>query len=177
MVLTRRRLLGTTGASLAAGIAGCLGGGSGGGDGTETPDGLTVETVAVGDLQSETMAVTPAGEVVLLDFFATWCAPCKPQMDHLGEIHGRFPDVHMLSITWESDTDLVTEFWTDHDGTWPVAKDPEVRTGEEFGVDRIPTMLIFDAEGTEVWRHSGLAATDSIAEQLRAAGATETTED
>ena len=36
--------------------------------------------------------------------------------------------------------------------------------------------VVFDADGAEVWRHSGLAATDSIAEQLRAAGAAETTE-
>jgi thiol-disulfide isomerase/thioredoxin len=163
---SRRAFLAGVAATTAGSLAGCTGALRGGGS---TPSGMTVETLSVGGSSSDTVPVQPAGTVTLLDFFATWCAPCKPQMDHLGTVRDRFPQLHMLSITWEKDPEVVKSFWTEYEGTWPVALDPEVRTGPEYGVDRIPTMVVLDAEGEEVWRHSGLAATDSIVEQVESA--------
>jgi thiol-disulfide isomerase/thioredoxin len=116
------------------------------------------------------MPVLPAAPA-LLDFWATWCAPCKPQMAELRTVREQFPDAHILSITNERDTAAVEEFWREFEGTWAVAQDTELRTNERFDVTRMPTLLVFDAEGTEVWRHVGLAAADSIAAELREAGA------
>lgn len=152
---------------VSASLAGCvnpLGGGSG-----SAPEGLTFDTLSVGGSPGEEIAVAPAGEVALVDFFATWCGPCKPQMGNLGAVRERFPDLHMFSVTWESDADAVRSFWQRHDGDWPVALDPEATTSGEFGVSGVPTLLVFDAEGTETWRHRGLAGTDSIASRVERA--------
>ena len=119
---TRRRFLSGTAAVALAGVgvtgslAGCSGrdgGATGGSDGdggdasgggetptpTPTPTGPTMETLEVGGSPGETIPVKPAGEAALLDFFATWCAPCKPQMAELRQIRSEYPDLHMLSIT------------------------------------------------------------------------------
>lgn len=160
MAPTRRAVL--AGAAT-VGLAGCPGSG-----GTEAD---SIDTLDVGGSPGDPVALRPDGEVVLLDFWATWCAPCKPQMAELLEVRERFPDVHMLSITNESDADAVRAFWREYDGTWPVAMDPEVRTNDRFDVTRIPTKLVFDANGREVWRHTGLAAADTVASALREAGA------
>jgi thiol-disulfide isomerase/thioredoxin len=177
----RRRFLALAATATSGSLAGCVSGGlgSGGGSsptGTGGSDGAPEEdelrTLDVGGSPGGPMPVLPDGEPALLDFWATWCAPCKPQMEELRAVRAAFPDVHMLSITNESETAAVRDFWQEYDGTWAVAQDTDLRTNERFGVNRIPTLLVFDADGTEQWRHVGLAAADSIERQLREAGAT-----
>jgi thiol-disulfide isomerase/thioredoxin len=152
------------------GLAGCTSlVGSSGGSG----EGSTLDSIDVAGSPGGPVPVLPEGRVALLDWWATWCAPCKPQMAELREIRERFPDVHMLSITNEGEDAPVEGFWREYEGTWAVARDTDLRTNERFGVNRIPTLLVFDPEGTEQWRHTGLAAADSIAKALREAGAEE----
>lgn len=172
--MNRRRLLATVGTAVATGLAGCVSsGGGGGGDGnTDDIDGPTLQTLEVGGSPGGPVPVLP-DRPALLDFWATWCAPCKPQMAELREVRESFPEAHMLSITNEEETGPIRDFWQEYEGTWAVAQDTELRTNERFGVTRVPTLLVFDASGEEVWRHVGLAAADTVAAKLREAGAGE----
>lgn len=163
---TRRSLLRLGAGVGLASLAGCTSLGSGSGSDT----GETLQTLSVGGSPGGPVPVQPA-EVTLLDYWATWCAPCKPQMAELRTIRERYPDVHMLSITNEEDVPAIRSFWREYNGTWPVAQDTTLATNERFDVTRIPTLLVFTADGEEVWRHVGLAAADSIARRLDEAGA------
>ena len=163
--MNRRRFLHASGVATAAALAGCLGSG-----GSATPESGELQTLSVAGSPGGPMPVKPDGEVVLLDYWATWCAPCKPQMKELRGIRESFPDLHMLSITNERDEPAIKQFWREYEGTWPVATDPELVTNQRFGVNRMPTLLVFDPTGEEVWRHVGLAAEDTIAAKLREAG-------
>jgi thiol-disulfide isomerase/thioredoxin len=146
-------------------LAGCLGGSS-----DAAPEGETLQSLDVAGSPGGPVAVLP-DEVTLLDYWATWCAPCKPQMAELRAVRERFPDLHMLSITNEADEAAIRSFWVEYEGTWPVATDTELRTNDRFGVTAMPTLLVFDASGAEVWRHVGLARAERIVERLREAGA------
>ena len=167
--MKRREYLMTGTAGLAAvALAGCLGVGGG----TETASPGTNELAALDAAGSPggVVPVLPDGKPALLDFWATWCAPCKPQMAELRAVHERFPDLHLLSITNERDEPTIREFWQEYEGTWPVAADPELQTNQRFDVTRIPTLLVFDQTGAVTWRHVGLAAAESIGRELEAVG-------
>jgi thiol-disulfide isomerase/thioredoxin len=153
------------------GLAGCTSAGTDDGTVDESGGEGTLQSLDVGGSPGGPVPVLPEGSVALLDWWATWCAPCKPQMAGLREVRDRFPDVHMLSITNEADEPAIRAFWTEYRGTWAVAQDTDLRTNERFGVTRMPTLLVFDPEGTETWRHVGLAAVETVAKQLREAGA------
>jgi len=172
---SRRAVLAASATAL-AGLAGCTslpGSGSDAGDGAadgSTPTGLTLDTYEVAGSAGETVPVRAPEGVTLLDFFATWCAPCKPMMAELREVRSEFPDLHMLSITWEREQEAIEEFWREYEGTWNVASDPDLTTGEEYDVGgQLPTTLVLDAEGNEAWRHTGLVRADDIAAEVEAA--------
>lgn len=172
--MQRREYLGACGL-FAGALAGCLGdatSGTGGGDSsatdgaTATPGENELRTLDVAGSPGGVVPVVPESEPALLDFWATWCAPCEPQMDELRAVRESFSDLHLLSITNESDAEAVRSFWREHDGTWPVAIDTDLRTNQRFDVTRIPTLLVLDAEGDVVWDHVGLAAAETIREAL-----------
>ena len=141
--------------------------------GQSTPDDdlLRLSALDVAGSSGGKVVVKPLARVALIDFFATWCAPCKAQMKFLREVKSRFPRVHLISITSERDEDAVRSFWTEYEGTWPVALDRELRATSEYGVDQIPTKIVVDTDGEELWRHVGLASAETIATELREAGA------
>lgn len=173
---TRRGLLRASGLLATGGLAGCLGGLDGRVPGaTGSPGdgaGLTLETLDVRGSPGEPVAIPAASTVTLVDFFATWCGPCRPQMGSLGTVRDDFGDeLFLVSVTAESDRGAIRRFWREYDGRWPVALDARGDANLSYGVKGIPTLVLLGADGTERWRHRGLAGVDAVVEQVEAAAA------
>ena len=134
-------------------------------------DVVRLETLAVGGSPGETVALRPPDRPALLDFFATWCAPCVPQMETLRAVRTTVApaELQMVSVTSEADENAVRTFWRDHDGTWPVATDPRSRAVREYSVTGVPTLLVVTPDGTVTWRHTGLAGQDTLLDAVERA--------
>ncbi|MEF8830399.1 MAG: thioredoxin-like domain-containing protein [Halobacteriales archaeon] len=172
---SRRDVLGVVAGAGVVSLSGCLGA-VGGGSSGDTDDGtgsgtLEFDTLDVGGSPGNVVPLRASDRLSLVDFFATYCAPCKPQMGRLGAVRRHFESeqLHMLSLTNESDADPVRQFWRDQDGAWPVALDTDSEAIERFAVRGIPTLVLLDPDGEELWRHTGLAETAAMKREIEAA--------
>lgn len=88
------------------------------------------------------------GKVVLVNFWATWCPPCRREMPDMEKIHGRFKDrgLVILAISDEEDA-KVRPFIKERGYTFPVLLDPGRKVNEAFQIGGIPNSFIFDRSG------------------------------
>lgn len=140
-------------------------------DGANAGDGLVLPSLDVGGSPGGLVELRPAGRVVLLNFFATWCPPCDPEMDNLRAVRNEFDpsELFVVSITQESDEAAVETFWEENRGTWPVVTDSGARAMRRYDVTTIPTIVALAPDGTEVERHTGLVGEDDLVAAVEAA--------
>ena len=107
-----------------------------------------------GDLSLEAFK----GKVVLLNFWATWCGPCRAEIPSLIELQNRYKD-HMQIIAMTVDVDDENDVRTvvkDEGMNYPVAvASPQVRMAYG-GIAALPTLFVINAEGKVVQKHVGL---------------------
>ena len=98
------------------------------------------------------------GKVVFLNFWATWCGPCKEEMPSMEMLFQQFKekDFVFLSISVDYEgREPVKEFIQKKRYTFPVLLDPESSVLDLYEVRRIPTTIIIDREGRMIGRVVG----------------------
>ena len=129
---------------------------------------LTLETIDAPGSEAGTVTVPRRGTPTLIDLFATWCAPCKEQMNELSTVHEAYGDrVRFVSITNERLGGTLTErdirgWWRRHHGAWTVGVDPDSDLMAALGAGGIPYHAIADASGTIRWQQAGLSTVETL---------------
>lgn len=100
------------------------------------------------------------GKVILLNFWATWCGPCKVEMPKLQALYNQMQnrDVDFLLISNERPGTL-TSFLSEHGFDLPVYQAGQ-DAFQKFGVEALPTTFIIDQNGRIVFKHIGAAKWD-----------------
>jgi len=88
------------------------------------------------------------GKVVVLNFWATWCEPCREEMPSLQALAQRFPDtVVVLAINLKESPEQVQRFAQNNGITLPLLLDPQGSTTRQWGVRIYPSTVLIDPKG------------------------------
>ena len=105
------------------------------------------------------------GKIRVLNFWATWCFPCREEMPTLDALQKQLggPDFEVLTVaTGYNNLDGITRFLQQAEVTsLPILLDPDSSLGAEFGAVGLPLTVILNREGQEIARLTGGAEWDS----------------
>jgi len=90
------------------------------------------------------------GKVVFLNFWATWCPPCKEEMPSMERLYQRFKDQGLVVLAVSIDAEgapVVTPFVKEHKLTYPVGLDPKMELANTYGVRALPSSFVIDRDG------------------------------
>jgi cytochrome c biogenesis protein CcmG, thiol:disulfide interchange protein DsbE len=112
--------------------------------------------------------VTPrdfGGKVLVLNFWASWCAPCVEEAPSLNEFAKTLKDsgVVVLGVSVDRNEQLYKNFVKRFDITYPLARDPEENLSYRYGTYKIPESYIIDRNGKVVRKYAGLPERDGQA--------------
>jgi len=105
------------------------------------------------------------GNVVVVEFWATWCPPCRASIPHLIELNQRFKDkgVVIIGLTDEDDAAAkVGAFVREMKMNYPVGTGST--SGEAYGVQGIPTACVIARDGTIAWQGHPMKGLDAAIE-------------
>lgn len=109
---------------------------------------LTGDTVTTAGQQFD--LVDDAGSWVLVNFFATWCTPCKAEHDDLvafSNAHASAGDASVVSVVFSDDPKDVRAFFAKNGGDWPVVSDTDGRIATDWGVTGVPESYLIAPDG------------------------------
>lgn len=104
------------------------------------------------------------GDAVLLNVWATWCAPCRKEIPELEALHqrlaGRGLRVIGVSIDAAGTDEAIRGFADDMGMTYEIWRDPDDRIASAFRLQGVPTTFLIGRDGEILWRHVGPVTQD-----------------
>lgn len=113
------------------------------------------------------------GQVVVVNYWASWCLPCREEHQAISEAWGRYRErgVVVLGVLFEDTAEGGLGFRDELGGDWPLATDPGSRTAIAYGVFGVPETFVIGPDGTITAKTTGAVTyewlTDEIENALR----------
>jgi thiol-disulfide isomerase/thioredoxin len=115
------------------------------------------------------LPATLKGRVVVVDFWASWCAPCKETFPLLEELHHRFgkQGLIILAVNEDKNRRAMTEFLKEYPVTFSVVRDAKKKLAAHVNVPALPTSYILDGDGKVLSIESGARVAQSRKEFVK----------
>jgi thiol-disulfide isomerase/thioredoxin len=138
-----------------------------------------IVAIAITSWTSQAGAELPAelrpveGKVVWIDFWASWCAPCRRSFPWMNAMHEKYgpKGLAIIAINVDKDRALADAFLEESPAAFRLHYDPAGELALEFDVQAMPSSFLLDHDGNVLARHYGfkLANTDEYEQEIRSA--------
>ncbi len=111
------------------------------------------------------------GHAVLLDFWATWCGPCRKEVPIVDRIAQRYGNqgLEVIGVNTSDEAGNAAPFAKSHHLSFPIAYDEGQRIGSAFGVESLPTLVVISKEGKIVAVRMGETSESDLDEMVKRA--------
>jgi peroxiredoxin len=111
------------------------------------------------------------GQVVMINFWASWCGPCRQEFPALDQIYSKYKPMgfQMLAINVETEKADAERFLGKTPVSFPILFDPDNKVSGSYGVSAMPTTFLVDRQGRLRWQHRAYKPGDEAKyiEQIR----------
>ena len=118
----------------------------------------TIEELKFKDLNLQEVDLTnKKGNIMILNFWATWCAPCRREMPSLEKLTHQYPEIKVFAINMEKPNKLKAQDFFKFIGvlSLDIYFDPELKLVKQFKMRGLPTSILINKEGKEFGRIVG----------------------
>jgi len=137
-----------------------------------TSPGTAAPDFTLRDLEGKEVKLSDLrGKAVLLDFWATWCAPCRAVMPVVELLHREFNDKGLVVFgVDDEDPQVIVKFLQKFGYTLPILHDPDMQVHNRYEVGGIPTMILIDKQGKIALFKVESGTYEELRDALRAQG-------
>lgn len=134
---------------------------------TQSAPDFTLDVIVGEGLGDRVSLANLRGEVVVLEFWASWCSACRRSVPALNAVHERFPGVQMYGITSEALTPAqLAEAYHLFGFDFPTLRDDQ-GLAQAFGVEALPAIVVIDQESHVVYHQTGTVSAAELIEEIR----------
>lgn len=110
------------------------------------------------------VSATHRGKVIYLDFWASWCGPCRESFPWMNEMRDKYANqgLEIIAVTLDQDKDLARRFAEEFKAEFTIGFDVEGTVADQFGVRGLPSSVIIDRDGNLVENHTGFNPTQAV---------------
>ncbi|MDQ3979172.1 MAG: TlpA family protein disulfide reductase [Actinomycetota bacterium] len=115
------------------------------------------------------------GKWVLVNFFATWCVPCRqehPDLVRFADVHRQLGDAEVVGVIYDDSESAVRQYRQEEGGDWPMVVDPKGRVALDWGVAGVPESYLVTPDGRVAAKVVGgvrMASLENLLAQVRPA--------
>lgn len=111
------------------------------------------------------------GTVTIVNFWASWCVPCRQEHPVLMEADRRWPDdsVSLVGVVYQDNRGNARSFMQRHGGDWTSILDPGTVTAIDYGVTGVPETFIVGPDGTVTSKHTGPMSWEALRSRVDSA--------
>ena len=113
------------------------------------------------------------GQVVYLDFWASWCGPCKASFPWMQSMHHQYAnrEFQIVAVNVDTQRQAATEFLREQGVSFDVVFDPDGQIASQYGLLGMPSSFLIGRDGRVLLSHKGFKTSDQpiLEDQIRAA--------